>query len=145
MEPNVGTALTLSLSLGDVLGVVALLASLVGNYIQWRQMASMKESVYNGLVGVFNGIGWVLGYSISRQKSVSDRMSGMNRERVEERSLLDELGQFATSIDHQCRLLHEQVVAVAKTLKIEDERWQGQFFGMSKDDIDRIMRRARGN
>ena len=138
-EPLTATSL-LQLSLSDALGIIALLGSLLGNILQWQRTRSIKNSVYNGLVGVFNGVGWILSYCISRERAVNDRFRGLPAEQLELKSAFEELGQFATSVDHQCRLLHEQIVSIAKTLKIKDARWQGQFFGMGKQDIDRLMK-----
>ena len=128
-----------TLSLSDILTIVGLIISVVLNIIQWRSARNIKASLYNGIVGIFNAIGWTLGYSISRQKSVHDRISNTPPEKAELRASLEELSDFANSIDHQCRHLHEQVVAVAKTLQIADARWQGQFFGLSNEEIKRIM------
>jgi len=33
---------------------------------------------------------------------------------------------------------------MAKTLDLKDKRWQGQFFGMGKEDIDKLVK-AQGN
>jgi len=138
----------LQLSWGDTLAIIGLILSFVGNILQYLQHRSLKNSVYNGLVGTFNQIGWTLGYCIDKA-----RRAGERELQVARRSLLpwpapgqdtkiayQEMGDFATSIDYKCRLLHEHVVSLAKTLKLKDARWQGQFFGMSKDAIDQLMK-----
>lgn len=131
------------LSLGDTLAIIGLGVSLVGNILQFQRTRSIKNSLYNALVGVFNEVGWMLSYCIARQRTAANgSVAGSNNE---VKAVFQEMGQFAISVDHQCRLLHEHIVSIAKTLKIKDARWQGQFFGMSKEDIDKLMKITQGN
>jgi hypothetical protein len=126
----------LQLSLGDTLAIIGLGVSLVGNVLQFQRTRSTRSSLYNGLVGLFNAVGWTLSYCIARETAAAS--SAANSTSTEVRNAFQEMGQFATAVDYQCRLLHEQIVSVAKTLKIKDARWQGQFFGMRREDVDRL-------
>ena len=77
MSPQpVATRYMIELSIGDALGIIGLAVSLVGNILQWQQTRSIKNSLYNALVGIFNEVGWILSYCISREKAVSNLMPG---------------------------------------------------------------------
>ena len=43
----------LQLSWGDTVAIIGLILSFVGNILQYLQHRSLKNSVYNGLVGTF--------------------------------------------------------------------------------------------
>lgn len=90
----------------------------------------------------------MLGYCIDKARRAGERELQVARRSLlpwpaqakTPRSPIKRWETFATSIDYKCRLLHEHVVSLAKTLKLKDARWQGQFFGMSKDAIDQLMK-----
>ena len=133
---------SLPLTLGDAVCVVVLLLSLVGNGFQLYQYRVNAKSVYNGLVSTFNSIGWLLARCMNRTGELNDRIKGPDRY-VLESSALREFRDYSQETEFMLRVLHEELVGVAKTLRKRDKRWRAGQFGYSPQEIERIEERLR--
>ncbi len=132
----------LPLTLGDVVAVVILLLSLGGNAFQLYRQRVYTKTVYNGLIGIFNSIGWLLARSVNKASQLNNRIEGADRY-VLESGALRGFRDFCRETDFMLCVLHEQLVSVAKTLRGKDKRWQAGQFGYAPADIERIEERLR--
>lgn len=126
----------LQLSMGDALSIIGLITSLVGNVIQFQRHKALKHSVYNGLVGIFNQVGWVIAFCMGKEQAATNKKASASGD---SKVAYEEMGQIVSSVSSHCRMLHEGVASMAKTLDQKDKRWQGQFFGMKQEDIDKLL------
>ena len=133
---------SLPLTLGDAVGVVVLLLSLGGNGFQLYQQRVYAKTVYNGLVSTFNSIGWLLARCMNRTGELNKRITSADKY-VLESTALREFRDYSLETEFMLRVLHEQLVGVAKTLSAKDKRWQAGQFGYTPQEIERIEERLR--
>ncbi len=127
----------IGLSLREGLGILTLILSLVGNGFQLYRQWHYGNTIYNGLVGTFNNIGWLLARCMNRTGELNQRISG---HAGGQEALLGEFRDFSMETEFHLRALHEQLVAIARTLRRRDRRWQAGEFGYTPEEVERIRR-----
>jgi len=128
-----------SLSVREILGVVTLTVSLVLNIFQFYRSRLYRRTIYNGLVGAFNSIGWVLARCMNRTSNLSTRLAEA-RSDDQSKVAINEFRSYSEESEFMLRQLHEQLVAIAKTLQSNDQRWQAGEFGYTKEEIEKIRK-----
>jgi hypothetical protein len=126
----------LSLTASDLIGMVLLILSLAGNAFQLYQQRVYGRTIYNGLVGTFNNIGWLLARTMNRTAELTGKSAKAPYD-----GCLSRFRDYSLETEWHLRELHEQLVAVAKTLRSRDQRWQAGQFGPTDEDIERIRMR----
>jgi hypothetical protein len=123
-----------TLTAREILGVATLAVSVVLNIFQFYRARLYKNTLYNGLVGAFNSIGWILARCMNRTEELRYRL---RRLRGEERPwwITREFRFFSVETEFKLRQLHEQLVSIAKTLRTRDQRWQAGEFGLSPEQL----------
>lgn len=133
---------SLSLTLGDAVGVMALLLLLAGNAFQFYRQRVYTKTVYNQLVSTFNSIGWLLARGMNKTGELNNRISDPEKY-VMESAALREFRDYSLETEFMLRVLHEQLVSVAKTLSGKDRKWQAGHFWFTPDEMKRIEERIR--
>jgi hypothetical protein len=133
---------SLSLTVGDAVGLVVLLLLLAGNAFQLHQQRVYSKTVHNGLGSTFNSIGWLLARCMNRTGELNNRIKTADRY-VLESTALREFRDYSLETEFMLRVLHEQLVGVATTLNAKDKRWQAGQFGHTPQQIERIEERLR--
>jgi hypothetical protein len=131
-----------TLTTGDLIRGVLLLASIALNLFQFYRQRIAGQTIYNSIVGLFNSIGWLLAREIGKVRNLDGRISGAWA--VESKTVLQEFRDYAEESNFKLRILHEQLVAIAKMVRKKDKRWEGDKFGMSDEALQELERRARG-
>jgi hypothetical protein len=126
----------LSLTASDLIGIVLLILSLAGNGFQLYRQRVYGRTIYNGLVGTFNSIGWLLARTMNRTAELREKSAKAPYD-----VCLSSFRDFSLETEWHLRELHEQLVAVAKTLRSRDQRWQAGQFGLTDEDLQRIRMR----
>src|SRR5438093_11972113 len=129
---------SLPLTLGDEVGVVVLLLSLVGNGFQLYQQRVYAKTVYNGLVSTFNSIGWLLARCMNRTGELNKRITSADKY-VLESTALREFRDYSLETEFMLRVLHEQLVGVARNLSAKDKGWQACQFGYTDQGVERMQ------
>jgi len=125
----------LPLTLGEAVGVVLLLLlSLAANALQLYQRRVYIRTVYNELVGTFNSIGWLLVRCVSRTEELDSRVKVPDRY-VAESTVLRAFRDYSLETEFLLRVLHEQLVGMAKTLSVRGH------WGYSQEEKERIEER----
>lgn len=126
-----------TLSVRETLGIITLIMSLVGNGFQWYRQFLYKRTIYNGLVAAFNSIGWILARCMNKTREVAERIDQGTGDNAGGANLR-EFREFSQETEFMLRVLHEQLVGSAKTIKAKDTRWQAGEFGYSREEIERF-------
>jgi len=125
----------LPLTLGEAVGVVLLLLlSVAANALQLYQRWVYIRTVYNELVGTFNSIGWLLVRCMSRTEELDNRGKVPDRY-VAESTVLRAFRDYSLETEFLLRVLHEQLVGMAKTLSVRGH------WGYSQEEKKRIEER----
>jgi hypothetical protein len=125
----------LQLTVGEaVVVVVLLLLALAGNALQLYQRRVYIRTVYNALVGTFNSVGWLLARCMSRTEQLNSRVKGADRY-VAEAAILREFRDYSLETEFKLRVLHEQLVSMAKTLSVKGH------WGYTPEEQERIEER----
>ena len=125
----------LPLTLGEAVGVVLLLLlSVAANALQLYQRRVYIRTVYNELVGTFNSIGWLLVRCMSRTEELDSRVKVPDRY-VAESTVLRAFRDYSLETEFLLRVLHEQLVGMAKTLSTRGH------WGYSQEEKERIEER----
>ena len=117
-----GTAAILSqplpVTLGEGVGVaLLLLLSLAVNVFQFHQRRVYSRTLCNELVAIFNSIGWLLVRCMSRTEELESRIKTPDKY-VAESAILREFRNYSRETEFLLRVLHEQLVGMAKTLSV---------------------------
>lgn len=132
----------LDLTAGDLVRGVLLFVSIALNIFQFYRQRTAGYTIYNGIVGLFNSIGWLLVREIGKVRNLDGRLSTTSS--VEVRGALQEFRDYAEESNFKLRTLHEQLVAIAKTVRRKDKRWEGDKFGLSDEQLQELRQRAAG-
>lgn len=127
------------LSVREALGVATLTVSIVLNIFQFYRSRLYRRTIYNGLVGAFNSIGWILARYMNRTSNLSAQLAEA-RSNDQSKVIINESRLYSEETEFMLRQLHEQLVAMAKTLQSRDQRWQAGEFGYTKEEIERIRK-----
>ena len=108
----------LPVTLGEGVGVaLLLLLSLAVNAFQFHQRKVYIRTLYNELVAIFNSIGWLLVRCMSRTEELESRIKTPDKY-VAESTILREFRNYSRETEFLLRVLHEQLVGMAKTLSV---------------------------
>jgi hypothetical protein len=108
----------LPVTLGEGVGVVLLLLlSLAFNAFLFHQRRVYGRTLYNELVAIFNSIGWLLVRCMSRTEELESRIKTADKY-VAESAILREFRNYSRETEFLLRVLQEQLVGMAKTLRV---------------------------
>jgi len=125
----------LPFTLGEAAAFLLLLiVSLALNAFQLYQRRVHIRTVHNELVGLFNGIGWLLVRCISRTEELERRVTTSDRY-VAESTILQKFRDYSLETEFLLRVLQEQFVNMANTLSGKG-RW-----GYSQEEKERLEER----
>jgi hypothetical protein len=132
----------IALTAGELVAVVLLLLSLAANAIQLYQARTRRATLYHGLVGLFNSIGWLQARELEMLRQVRGRIHASSS--GDAKLVLQEFAAHLHHAHYTLRLLHEQLVATAKSVNDKDPRWKGERLGYVDDQVDEFLGRPRG-
>ena len=78
---------------------------------------------------------------MNRTRELNNRTKAADKY-VLESTALREFRDYSLETEFMLRVLHEQLVGVAKTLSAKDKRWQAGQFGYTPEEIKRIEERS---
>jgi hypothetical protein len=136
----------IGLSVREALGILTLLFSLAGNGFQLYRQRLYIRTIYNWLVAAFNNIEWLLERCTIRSKELAERAGIAEKPGTGgagDRVVLKEFRDFSVETEYMLRGLHEHLVAVAKTLRRRDKRWQAGEFGYKPGEVEKNAKGAR--
>jgi len=123
----------LPVTLGEGVGVaLLLLLSLAVNAFQFHQRRVYIRTLYNELVAIFNSIGWLLVRCMSRTEELESRIKTPEKY-VAESTILREFRNYSRETEFLLRVLHEQLVGMAKTLGV---RGHLGYFPEEKEQLE---------
>jgi len=127
----------MQLTASDLIGLILLILSLAGNAFQLYQQRVYGRTIYNGLVGTFNSIGWLLARCMNKTAELGETLAHA----TSSDPCLAHFYDYSLETEFHLRGLHEQLVSIAKTLRSDDQRWQAGQFGLTNEEIQRIRDR----
>lgn len=127
----------IQLTIREMLVAGALVFSLIGNGAQLHRQRLHAKAAYNGLVGAFNSIAWLLARCLRKTQELEGR-AGSGKEMAE--ALLKEFREFSLDTEFGLRGLQEQLISVAMTFRPKDKRWREGQFGHTPQEIEKIRK-----
>lgn len=131
-----------TLTRGELVALVLLAVAVAVNAVQLYRARARKATLYHGLVGLFNSIGWLQARELEMLRQVRGRIHASNT--GDARLVLQEFAAHLHHSHYTLRLLHEQLVATAKSVNDKDPRWTGDRFGYVDDQLEALLSRSRG-
>jgi len=124
-----------SLTLGEAGGLVLLLVlSLALNAFQLYRHRGHVRTVASGVARTFNSASWLLARCMSTTDALDTRIKAADRY-VAEANLLREFRVYSLGTEFMLRLVHEQLIGMAKTSRLRGD------WAYSADETERIEER----
>ena len=131
-----------TLTTGELVVVSVLVLSLAANVLQLYQARTRRVVLVHGLAALFNAIAWLQARDLETLRQVRGR--ALSCAGSDARLALQEFVAHLHQAHYTLRLLHEQLVAIAKSVNDSDPRWTGDRFGYADEQLEAFQTRARG-
>jgi hypothetical protein len=131
-----------TLTTGELVIVGVLVLSLAANVLQLYQARTRRVILVHGLAGLFNAIAWLQARDLETLRQLRGR--ALSCAGSEARLAMQEFAGHLHQAHYTLRLLHEQLVAIAKSVNDSDPRWTGDRFGYADEQLEAFQARARG-
>ena len=131
-----------ALTTGELVAIVLLAVTVAANAVQLYRARTRDAALYHGLVGLFNAIAWLQARELEMLRQVRGRLHASNT--GDAKPVLQEFAAHLHHSHYTLRLLHEQLVAAAKSVNDRDPRWAGDRFGYVDDQLEGLLSRSRG-